>query len=40
MLVTLLGILTASKLEQPENALLPMVVTLSGILTVFKLVQL
>ena len=30
MLVTLSGIVTDVSLEQPENALLPMLVTLSG----------
>ena len=33
MLVTLLGIVTEVRPEQPENALLPMLVTLLGIVT-------
>ena len=39
MLLTLLPILTVSKLEQYSNTPSPMVVTLLGILTVFKLKQ-
>ena len=39
MLVTLLGIVTLVRLEQPENAPPPMVVTLLGIVTLVRLAQ-
>jgi hypothetical protein len=39
MLVTLSGMVTLVKLEQPENAELPMLVTPSGIVTLVKLEQ-
>ena len=40
MLVTLLGILTEVKPEQPKKALFPMLVTLLGIVTEVKPEQL
>ena len=36
MLVTLSGIVTLLRDEQPENAILPMLVTLSGIVTLVR----
>ena len=39
MLVTLLGILTEVRPEQPSNALIPMIVTLLGMVTEVRLVQ-
>ena len=39
MLVTLLGISTEVKLEQPKKASIPMLVTLLGISTELKLEQ-
>ena len=39
MLVTLLGIVTLVRLEQPSNAEEPMLVTLLGIVTLVRLEQ-
>ncbi len=39
MLVTLSGIITLFKDEQPEKVLFPMLVTLFGIVTLFRDVQ-